>query len=35
MLFNHFMLHSSRVILNALGVEDFGIYNEVGGVVAI
>ena len=35
MLFNHFMLHSSRVILNMLRVEDFGIYNEVGGVVAI
>ncbi len=28
-------LYTSRVILNALGVEDFGIYNVVGGVVAI
>lgn len=25
----------SRIILNALGVEDFGIYNIVGGVVAM
>lgn len=28
-------LYTSRVILNALGVEDFGIYNIVGGVVAM
>ncbi len=28
-------LYTSRVVLNALGVEDFGIYNVVGGVVAI
>lgn len=28
-------LYASRVILNALGVEDFGIYNVVGGVVAM
>ncbi len=28
-------LYTSRVIFNALGVEDFGIYNMVGGVVAI
>ena len=28
-------LYTSRVILNALGVEDFGIYNVVGGVVTI
>lgn len=26
-------LYTSRVILNALGVEDYGIYNVVGGVV--
>lgn len=26
-------LYTSRVILNVLGVEDFGIYNVVGGVV--
>lgn len=26
-------LYTSRVILNALGVQDFGIYNVVGGVV--
>ena len=28
-------LYISRVVLNALGVEDFGIYNTVGGVVAL
>lgn len=28
-------LFTSRVVLNALGVEDFGIYNVVGGVVAM
>ena len=28
-------LYTSRVILSALGVEDFGIYNVVGGVVSI
>lgn len=28
-------LYTSRVILNALGVEDFGIYNVVGGVVSM
>lgn len=28
-------LYTSRVILQALGVEDFGIYNVVGGVVAM
>ena len=28
-------LYTSRVILNALGVEDFGIYNVVGGVVVM
>ena len=28
-------LYTSRVVLNALGVEDFGIYNVVGGVVAL
>ena len=28
-------LYTSRVILNALGVEDYGIYNAVGGVVAM
>ena len=26
-------LYTSRVVLNTLGVEDFGIYNAVGGVV--
>ena len=26
-------LYTSRVILEALGVEDFGIYNVVGGIV--
>ncbi len=28
-------LYTSRVILNALGIEDYGIYNIVGGVVAM
>lgn len=28
-------LYTSRVILNALGVKDFGVYNVVGGVVAM
>lgn len=28
-------LYTSRVVLDTLGVEDFGIYNVVGGVVAI
>lgn len=28
-------LYTSRVVLNALGVEDFGIYNIVGGVVIL
>ena len=28
-------LYSSRVILKALGVEDYGIYNVVGGIVTM
>lgn len=28
-------LYTSRVVLNSLGVEDFGIYNVVGGVVSM
>lgn len=28
-------LYTSRVILNALGVEDFGIYNVIGGLVGM
>lgn len=28
-------LYTSRVILNALGMENFGIYNMVGEVVAL
>ena len=28
-------LYTSRVVLNALGIEDFGIYNVVGGKVAM
>ena len=28
-------LYTSRVVLNALGIEDFGIYNVVGGMVAM
>jgi O-antigen/teichoic acid export membrane protein len=28
-------LYTSRIVLNALGVEDFGIYNVVGGIVSM
>ena len=28
-------LYTSRVVLSALGVEDFGIYNVVGGIVVL
>lgn len=28
-------LYTSRVVLNTLGVSDFGIYNIVGGVVVL
>lgn len=28
-------LYTSRVVLNVLGVEDFGIYNVVGGIIAM
>lgn len=28
-------LYTSRVVLNTLGVENYGIYNIVGGVVAL
>lgn len=28
-------LYTSRVVLNILGVEDFGIYNVVGGIVVV
>jgi len=28
-------LYTSRVVLNTLGVEDFGIYNVVGGIVVL
>ena len=28
-------LYTSRLVLNILGVDDFGIYNVVGGVVAM
>ena len=28
-------LYTLRVVLNALGVEDYGIYNVVGGFVAM
>ena len=34
MLFTMFVsLYTSRVVLNALGVSDFGVYNVVGGMV--
>lgn len=28
-------LYTSRVILNSLGIDDYGIYNVVGGIVAM
>ena len=28
-------LYTSRVILNVLGISDYGIYNVVGGVVSM
>ena len=28
-------LYTSRVVLNTLGVEDYGIYGVVGGVVSM
>lgn len=28
-------LYTSRVVLNSLGVEDYGVYNAVGGVVSL
>lgn len=28
-------LYTSRVVLNTLGVEDFGVYNVVGGIVSM
>ena len=28
-------LYTSRVVLKVLGVEDFGIYNVVGGVITL
>ena len=28
-------LYTSRVVLDVLGVEDYGIYNVVGGVVVM
>jgi O-antigen/teichoic acid export membrane protein len=28
-------LYTSRVVLNALGVEDFGIYNIAGGIITM
>lgn len=36
MLFLMFIsLYTSRIVLNTLGIEDYGIYNVVGGVVAM
>lgn len=28
-------LYTSRIILNILGVEDYGIYTVIGGIVAL
>ena len=36
MLFNMVVVfYTSRILLNILGVEDYGVYNVVGGVVAL
>ena len=35
MLFMMFMgLYTSRIVLQALGENDYGVYNVIGGVVA-
>ena len=28
-------LYASRVVLNALGVEDYGLYNVIGGIISL
>ena len=28
-------LYTSRVVLNSLGVEDYGLYNVIGGIIAM
>ena len=28
-------LYTSRIVLKSLGVEDFGLYNVIGGVVGL
>ena len=28
-------LYTSRVVLNTLGVDDYGFYNVVGGIIVI
>ena len=28
-------LYTSRIVLNSLGIDDYGIYNVVGGMVAM
>ena len=28
-------LYTSRLVLDALGIEDYGLYNVVGGIVSI
>ena len=28
-------LYTSRVVLNALGVVDYGVYNVIGGLVTV
>lgn len=36
MLFNMIVsLYTSRIVLNVLGIEDFGIYNVVGGIITM
>ena len=29
------ILYASRVILEVLGIEDYGIYNVIGGIVVL
>ena len=28
-------LYTSRVVLNVLGVEDYGLYNVIGGIISL
>ena len=35
MLIMAISLYTSRIILNALGIVDYGVYNVVGGMVVV